>query len=104
MRTALLDVDALLTATSWGEAPVMAEMRAEANFAAPPLTNPWNVAQLPVLSLCNGFSAAGLPLSMHFAARPFHEAMVLRVGHAYEAATPWRRRRPAVPDAPIVNG
>jgi aspartyl-tRNA(Asn)/glutamyl-tRNA(Gln) amidotransferase subunit A len=91
------DVDALLTSTTWGEAPVMAEMRAEANFAAPPLTNPWNVAQLPCISLCNGFGPAGLPLSMQIAAKPFDEAMVLRIGQAYEAATPWRQRRPVVP-------
>lgn len=97
MLAAFEDVDALLTSTTWGEAPVMAEMRAEANFAAPPLTNPWNVAQLPCLALCNGFGPGGLPLSMQIAARPFDEAMVLRIGQAYEAATPWRQRRPVMP-------
>ena len=105
MLDALREVDALLTATTWGEAPVMAEMRAEANFAAPPLTNPFNVSQLPALALCNGFSAAGLPLSMQLAGRPFDEATVLRIGHAYEAATPWRSRWPQealpVQDEPV---
>ena len=96
IRAALRDVDTLLTATTWGEAPIMAEMRAEANFAAPPLTNPWNVAQLPCLSLCNGFGPSGLPLSLQFATRPFDEATLLRIGAAYEAATPWRKRRPVV--------
>jgi aspartyl-tRNA(Asn)/glutamyl-tRNA(Gln) amidotransferase subunit A len=103
---ALRDHDALITAGSWGEAPVMAEMRAEANFAAPPLTNPFNVSQTPALSLCNGFGKAGLPLSMQVTAKPFEEAMVFRIGHAYEQATPWRARRPTVPatqvrDTPI---
>ncbi|WP_160299813.1 amidase [Belnapia sp. F-4-1] len=97
MRAVLGEVDALLTATTWGEAPVMAEMRAEANFAAPPLTNPWNVAQLPCLALCCGFGPGGLPLSLQFATRPFAEALLLRIGQAYEAATPWRARRPAIP-------
>ena len=97
MRAALGEVDALLTATTWGEAPVMAEMRAEANFAAPPLTNPWNVAQLPCLALCCGFGPGGLPLSLQFATRPFAEALLLRIGQAYEAATPWRARRPTIP-------
>jgi aspartyl-tRNA(Asn)/glutamyl-tRNA(Gln) amidotransferase subunit A len=96
MRAALGEVDALLTATTWGEAPVMAEMRAEANFAAPPLTNPWNVAQLPCLALCCGFGPGGLPLSLQFATRPFAEALLLRIGQAYEAATPWRARRPSI--------
>jgi aspartyl-tRNA(Asn)/glutamyl-tRNA(Gln) amidotransferase subunit A len=101
MLDAFAGVDALVTSTVWGEAPVMAPMRAEANFAAPPLTNPWNVAQLPALSLCNGFSKAGMPLSMQIAARPFDEATVFRIGHAYEQATPWRAKRPVVPATPI---
>ena len=101
MLDALKGLDALVTSSTWGEAPVMAPMRAEANFAAPPLTNPWNVAQIPALSLCNGFSKAGLPLSMQIAGRPFDEATVFRIGHAYEQATPWRAKRPAVPAAPI---
>jgi aspartyl-tRNA(Asn)/glutamyl-tRNA(Gln) amidotransferase subunit A len=103
MLDAFAGVDALVTSTVWGEAPVMAPMRAEANFAAPPLTNPWNVAQLPALSLCNGFSKAGMPLSMQIAARPFDEATVFRIGHAYEQATPWRAKRPVVPATPIID-
>jgi aspartyl-tRNA(Asn)/glutamyl-tRNA(Gln) amidotransferase subunit A len=69
-------------------------MRAEANFSNPPLTNPFNAAQLPALSVCNGLSAEGLPLSMQIVGRPFDEATVLRVGHAYERASAWREQRP----------
>jgi aspartyl-tRNA(Asn)/glutamyl-tRNA(Gln) amidotransferase subunit A len=43
-----------------------------------------------------GFTTAGLPLSLQIAGRPFDEATVLRVGHAYEQATDWHRRRPPV--------
>jgi aspartyl-tRNA(Asn)/glutamyl-tRNA(Gln) amidotransferase subunit A len=35
-----------------------------------------------------------LPLSLQIAGRPFDEATVLRVGHAYEQATDWHRQRP----------
>jgi aspartyl-tRNA(Asn)/glutamyl-tRNA(Gln) amidotransferase subunit A len=28
--------------------------------------------------------------------RPFEDVTVLRVGHAYEQATEWHRRRPAI--------
>jgi aspartyl-tRNA(Asn)/glutamyl-tRNA(Gln) amidotransferase subunit A len=38
---------------------------------------------------------------MQIAGRPFDEATVFRIGHAYEAATPWRARRPVVPAAPL---
>lgn len=62
------------------------------------------MAQLPTLSLCNGFSANGLPLSMQFAARSFDKVTAFRVGHAYETATPWRARRPVVPATPIEDG
>jgi aspartyl-tRNA(Asn)/glutamyl-tRNA(Gln) amidotransferase subunit A len=34
---------------------------------------------------------------MQIVGRPFDDATVLRVAHAYEAATPWRARRP-LPD------
>jgi aspartyl-tRNA(Asn)/glutamyl-tRNA(Gln) amidotransferase subunit A len=43
---------------------------------------------------------------MQIAGRPFDEATVLRIGHAYEKATPWRARRPQLkPDvhAPAVE-
>jgi aspartyl-tRNA(Asn)/glutamyl-tRNA(Gln) amidotransferase subunit A len=87
-------VDVLLTATIFGPAPVQATMRAEANFARPPLTNPFNLAQLPALTICNGYSEAGLPLAMQIAGRRFDEATCFKVARAYEKATPWRDRRP----------
>jgi aspartyl-tRNA(Asn)/glutamyl-tRNA(Gln) amidotransferase subunit A len=87
-------VDVLLTATIFGPAPVQAAMRAEANFARPPLTNPFNLAQLPAITLCNGYSEEGLPLAMQIAGRRFDEATCFKVARAYEKATSWRDRRP----------
>jgi aspartyl-tRNA(Asn)/glutamyl-tRNA(Gln) amidotransferase subunit A len=57
---------------------------------------PFNMTGLPALALPCGFSAAGLPLSLQLAGRPFDEATVLRAGHAYEQATDWHRRRPSL--------
>ena len=51
-------------------------------------TSPGNLTGLPVLALPVGFDAAGLPLGMQVTGRPFDEATVLRVGAAYEAASP----------------
>jgi aspartyl-tRNA(Asn)/glutamyl-tRNA(Gln) amidotransferase subunit A len=62
-------------------------------------TYPWNLTGLPALSLPCGF-AEGLPVGLQLVGRPFDEAMILRVGHAYEAATRWHERRP--PD-PVVG-
>jgi aspartyl-tRNA(Asn)/glutamyl-tRNA(Gln) amidotransferase subunit A len=58
------------------------------------VTTPFNVLGGPALAQCIGFSPEGLPLSMQIVGRPFDDATVLRVAHAYEAATPWRARRP----------
>jgi aspartyl-tRNA(Asn)/glutamyl-tRNA(Gln) amidotransferase subunit A len=34
---------------------------------------------------------------MQLVGRPFEEATLLRLGDAYERATAWHRRRPALP-------
>ena len=61
----------------------------------------FNVVGGPVVTLCNGFTATGMPMSMQIVGRPFEEATVLRAAHAYERATPWRDRRPSLsPDTP----
>ncbi len=57
---------------------------------------PFNLTGSPALALPCGFSSSGLPLSLQLAGRPFEEALVLSVGHAYERATPWHARRPPV--------
>ncbi len=65
------------------------------NFLAS-LTSPFNTARLPVLSQPCGFTASGLPIGMSLVGNPFDEGTVLRAGHAYEQATEWHRRRPAL--------
>jgi aspartyl-tRNA(Asn)/glutamyl-tRNA(Gln) amidotransferase subunit A len=37
-----------------------------------------------------------LPVGLQIVGRPFDDATVLRVGHAYEQATEWHRRHPAL--------
>ncbi len=55
-----------------------------------------NLAGLPGLALPCGFTAAGLPIGLQLIGRALDEATLLRVGHAYEQATGWRARRPAL--------
>ncbi len=102
-RQALEDVDVMLTPTTMrtasiiGEEQVMVgevEMTTGGAFAG--LTMPFNIAGLPTLALPCGFDADGLPISLQLAGRPFDEATVLRAGHAYEQATEWHKRRPAI--------
>jgi aspartyl-tRNA(Asn)/glutamyl-tRNA(Gln) amidotransferase subunit A len=53
-----------------------------------------NLAGLPALALPCGFDRTGLPIGLQVIGRPFDEATVLRVGHAYEQATDWHHRGP----------
>ena len=57
----------------------------------------YSLAGAPALSIPCGFTSSGdgaLPLAMQIGGRPFGEATLLRVAHAYEQATPWHERRP----------
>jgi aspartyl-tRNA(Asn)/glutamyl-tRNA(Gln) amidotransferase subunit A len=58
------------------------------------LTRPFNGLGLPALSVPCGFSRHGLPLALQIVGRPFDEATVLGLGHAYEQVTDWHTRRP----------
>ena len=101
IATAFADADVLLTPTTAEPAPsyataksgtvadVVARMSAFTRF-----TRIFNTIGLPALSLPCGFTAAGLPVALQIVGRPFDEATVLRVGHGYEQATEWHRRRP----------
>ena len=44
----------------------------------------------------SGYGEGGLPVGIQLAARPFEDALLLRVCQAYEKATPWRGMRPAM--------
>ncbi len=58
-----------------------------------------SLAGLCGLSLPCGFDAEGLPIGLQIMGGAFDEATVLRVAHAYEQATEWHRRRPALASA-----
>ena len=60
-------------------------------------TIPVNLAGLPGLSMPAGFTRAGLPIGLQLIGRPFEEGTLLRVAHAYERATEWHTRKPALP-------
>jgi aspartyl-tRNA(Asn)/glutamyl-tRNA(Gln) amidotransferase subunit A len=53
-----------------------------------------NVVGVPALSVPAGFTKDGLPIGMALWGRPLGEAVLFRVGRAYEAAHPWHEREP----------
>ena len=58
-------------------------------------TRPINYLGLPALSLPAGFTGEGMPFGIQLVGRPFAEAMLFRLGAAFERETGWGRRAPA---------
>ncbi len=65
-------------------------------LAIGPFTAPFDVCGYPTITLPCGVSAHGAPVGFQFVAKPFAEALLFRAGHAYQGATAWHRRRPAL--------
>src|ERR1700761_8001469 len=99
MRDAMADLDILITASAPAEAPRINEVPKWGMFEKPNFTMPFNLTGLPALSLCSGYGEGGLPVSIQIIGKPFAEATVFRVGHAYEQATDWRAKRPTMSTA-----
>lgn len=57
-------------------------------------TRLFSMPGLPAVSVPAGLSREGLPIGLQIVGRPFDEATIMRVGHAYEQATPWHTMMP----------
>ena len=101
----LLDeVDVLIQPTSGHPANIInleqkveSQEFAKSALAAGGFRGPYSLSGAPALSILCGFTSdgdGGLPLAMQIAGRPFDEATVLRVAHAYEQAVSWNKRVP----------
>jgi aspartyl-tRNA(Asn)/glutamyl-tRNA(Gln) amidotransferase subunit A len=90
---ALSDVDAVVSANATGPAPRIDGIPTYSTFERASYTGPYNLTGSPALSVPIGFEN-GLPLAFQIAGKPFDEAGVLRVGHAFEQATDFHRQRP----------
>jgi aspartyl-tRNA(Asn)/glutamyl-tRNA(Gln) amidotransferase subunit A len=60
-------------------------------------TRPINYLGLPSLSVPSGFTRAGLPVGLQLVGRSFDEAMILRIGAAFQRATDFHDRVPQLP-------
>ena len=59
-------------------------------------TRPFNAYGVPTISVPCGFDRAGLPIGLQIAGPNFSEASLLSFTYAYEQATDWHRRAPAL--------
>ena len=101
--TALSDVDALHTPgipfpiptreeTNVGGGERMASMVAGLSWS----TRAANYLGGPALIVPCGFTESGLPAAFQLMGRPFSEATLFRLGHAYQEATDWHTRAPSL--------
>ncbi|MGD0430549.1 MAG: amidase [Acetobacteraceae bacterium] len=96
LQAAMRELDVVITAGAPGEAQRLDAIPKLDLFDKPNFTMPFNVTGYPALCVCSGFGPAGLPVSVQIVGKPFQDAMVLRVGDAFEKASSWRSRRPAL--------
>jgi aspartyl-tRNA(Asn)/glutamyl-tRNA(Gln) amidotransferase subunit A len=96
LQGAMAGLDVVITAGAPGEAPKLDAIPRWDVFANPSFTMPFNVSGYPAIAVCSGFGPAGLPVSLQIAGKPFQEATVFQVADAFEKATDFRSRRPAM--------
>jgi aspartyl-tRNA(Asn)/glutamyl-tRNA(Gln) amidotransferase subunit A len=96
LKAAMGRLDILVSASQPGEAPLITEVPKWGAMEKPSLTMPFNLTGYPAMSVCTGFGAGGLPVSMQLVAKPFAEATLFQAAHAYEVALGTRKRRPAM--------
>ncbi len=96
MATAMADLDIIVSAAAPGAAPRIEDVPKWTSMEKPSLTMPFNLTGFPAISVCTGFGEGGLPIAVQLAAKPFAEPVLFRAAHAYEQATQWRQKRPAL--------
>jgi aspartyl-tRNA(Asn)/glutamyl-tRNA(Gln) amidotransferase subunit A len=89
---ALAEVDAIVTPTTAYAAYPIGGTSPQADMRS--LTRPVSLTGLPALAVPCGFTSTGLPASMQLVGRAWEESTLLRIGHAYEQAAGWYKRRP----------
>jgi aspartyl-tRNA(Asn)/glutamyl-tRNA(Gln) amidotransferase subunit A len=88
--------DVLISTPTIGAAPLLSEQRPDDGFGRPLLTTLANVAAVPSLVVCAGWTTGGLPLGLEIMGPAWGDATVLRVGHQFELESGTRDRRPEI--------
>jgi aspartyl-tRNA(Asn)/glutamyl-tRNA(Gln) amidotransferase subunit A len=104
LASAMRDVDVMVTPTlpntamRVGETVSRIGSKEESVFAVSArFCAPFNMVGLPAASIPCGFAPNGLPIGLQIVGKPFDEAAVLRLGHAFESNTDFHLRRPQLP-------
>jgi amidase len=95
------DVDLLIVPAMSRAAPSLADMAATGRTPAVfeesrRFVTTFDMSGHPTVTLPGGKTADGLPVCFQIVGRHMEEALLLRVGHAFQQETDWHRRRPPV--------
>jgi aspartyl-tRNA(Asn)/glutamyl-tRNA(Gln) amidotransferase subunit A len=63
---------------------------------------PFDIFGIPAISVPCGFSSTGLPIGLMIAGPRFQEGRVLALAHAYEQATQWHTKKPALSPEMVI--
>jgi aspartyl-tRNA(Asn)/glutamyl-tRNA(Gln) amidotransferase subunit A len=97
-------IDVVLTPTCLVAAPKVSDLEALSDkdlraYEVQKLlgnTAPFSLLFWPSVSVPCGFTGEGLPVGLQISVRPGADALVLQVARAYEQATDWHKRMPAI--------
>lgn len=98
-QAVLNDIDALLIPGLPFPAPPAAEMVRMDETTVSQVhryTVPFTMSQLPTVTVPAGYSDDGLPVSVQFVGSDFDEATLVRLAAAFQTATKWHKRHPAI--------
>ncbi len=101
VETAFADIDLLLLPVQGLSGPTMAEVL-EAAASERGIENllryssPFNMTGQPTITLPAGATAAGRPVGIQLVGRHLDETLLCRTGHAFQQATTWHGRHPAL--------
>ena len=93
---ALRDVDFFLTPTMTQPAAAFEGYDPNDTIRGRSFTAPFNVTGLPAISVPCGFTAAGLPVGMQIAGKPFDEPGVIQAAYTYQQHARWYETRPNI--------
>ena len=96
IRRVFEQVDVLVLPTMREPAPAISETVNETHRRPPGNTSAFNHFGTPAITVPCGFSKDGLPIGLQIAGAAWKEPAVLSVAYAYQQATEWHTRRPAV--------
>jgi len=102
LDTTMADADVILTPAIPVPIPTLAESDVEGTGPdvlalvgrLSKFTRPFNLIGVPAISVPCGFDRRGLPIAFQAVGRPFAEAALLQLAHAYQGATGFHLRMP----------